>query len=198
MTRLDWLATLPAGSRGAELGVFRGVMAAAILRIVRPCQLYLVDAWRQQEEGNDVDRAATTEWHQGNREVAMRRIDERRAATDVQILQMQTTEAAAHVADGLLDWVYIDADHTFNGVYGDLCAWWPKVKSGGVVAGHDYLPSYHGQSLGPKGQKAMRESEDDGSGVMGAVAAFRRERDLEDVALNVTEEWLPTFWFVKP
>lgn len=43
-----------------------------------------------------------------------------------------------------LDYVYIDADHHYEGVCRDLDAWLPKVKSGGIIAGHDFCdyPSY--------------------------------------------------------
>lgn len=40
--------------------------------------------------------------------------------------------------DGELAFVFIDADHSFDGVKEDIAAWWPKVKPGGVLAGHDY------------------------------------------------------------
>jgi cephalosporin hydroxylase len=44
------------------------------------------------------------------------------------------------VPDRSLDFVYIDADHSFSAVIDDLAAWWPKVKIGGSIGGHDFLP----------------------------------------------------------
>ena len=49
-----------------------------------------------------------------------------------------SVEAAAEVADGSVDFVYIDADHTYNSVKRDIDAWLPKVKPGGVIGGHDF------------------------------------------------------------
>lgn len=43
-----------------------------------------------------------------------------------------------------LDFVFIDACHEYKCVRDDICAWLPKVKSGGVIAGHDYIPTYPG------------------------------------------------------
>ena len=40
--------------------------------------------------------------------------------------------------DKEIDMVYIDADHSYEGVRKDLDAWIPHVKSGGIVSGHDY------------------------------------------------------------
>lgn len=40
--------------------------------------------------------------------------------------------------DGEVDFVFIDGDHAFRSVRRDVAAWWPKVKEGGVISGHDY------------------------------------------------------------
>ena len=39
--------------------------------------------------------------------------------------------------NGSLDFVFIDAEHTFEAVVSDIRAWLPKVKHGGCIAGHD-------------------------------------------------------------
>jgi hypothetical protein len=33
--------------------------------------------------------------------------------------------------------VFIDGAHDYDSVYSDLTAWWPRVKDGGILAGHD-------------------------------------------------------------
>lgn len=50
---------------------------------------------------------------------------------------MASVDAAALYADASLDFVWIDASHATQPVYDDLDAWWPKVKPGGIIAGHD-------------------------------------------------------------
>lgn len=37
-----------------------------------------------------------------------------------------------------LDFIYVDGDHSLEGVYTDLYSWTEKVKEGGIIAGHDY------------------------------------------------------------
>ena len=50
---------------------------------------------------------------------------------------------ADKVKDSSLDWVYLDADHSYAGCLADLIAWVPKVRYGGIVSGHDYnAPQY--------------------------------------------------------
>lgn len=48
---------------------------------------------------------------------------------------------AEFLPDGVLDWAYIDANHHKKEVLADLEAWYPKVRSGGILAGHDYCTS---------------------------------------------------------
>jgi hypothetical protein len=57
----------------------------------------------------------------------------------VEIVQASSVEAAKNVPDKSLDFVYIDADHDYDNAKQDLLAWFPKVRHGGIVAGHDYL-----------------------------------------------------------
>jgi predicted O-methyltransferase YrrM len=40
--------------------------------------------------------------------------------------------------DDSLDFVFIDGDHSYEAVKADIQAWLPKVKSNGLLAGHDY------------------------------------------------------------
>lgn len=55
----------------------------------------------------------------------------------VRIVRKKSADAVSDFADGSLDFVYLDGDHYRPGIDGDLEAWWPKVKPGGVLAGHD-------------------------------------------------------------
>jgi hypothetical protein len=49
--------------------------------------------------------------------------------------------APKYYKDRSLDFVYIDADHSYEIVKKDIKSWYPKVKIGGVIAGHDYYNS---------------------------------------------------------
>jgi SAM-dependent methyltransferase len=40
--------------------------------------------------------------------------------------------------DNSLDFVFIDAAHDYQSVKNDILNWYPKVKKGGIIAGHDY------------------------------------------------------------
>ncbi len=55
------------------------------------------------------------------------------------------------------DFVFIDGDHSYEGCLADLRAWWPKVKVGGRIAGHDHTHDFPGviravsEFFGPEG-----------------------------------------------
>ena len=51
---------------------------------------------------------------------------------------LSSKEAAKHVKDNSIDIIYIDADHTYESVKQDIEAWYPKVREGGILCGHDY------------------------------------------------------------
>lgn len=69
-------------------------------------------------------------------------------------LRMGTVEAAERLpGEGFAgcDFVFVDADHSYEGVLADLRAWWPLVRVGGAIAGHDHTRDWPGV------EKACRE-----------------------------------------
>jgi len=44
--------------------------------------------------------------------------------------------------DGSLDFVYIDGNHFEDYIKKDIEIWWPKIKNGGIISGHDYHHPY--------------------------------------------------------
>jgi hypothetical protein len=127
---------------GAEVGAADGAFARDILRAWQGQRLVLVDCWQPQDPGTYCDIANTDPARQESnllRAAALARADGR-----VQLLRAFTPQAAARFPDGALDFVYLDANHSYLAVRADLRAWYPKVKAGGLLAGHDYLDGYLG------------------------------------------------------
>jgi hypothetical protein len=53
-------------------------------------------------------------------------------------LVMSSAQASFLVPDGQLDFVYIDGNHSYESVMTDMHCWFPKVREGGLVSGHDW------------------------------------------------------------
>ena len=112
--------------RGVEIGVNLGEFAASILS--RSClrSLLLVDPWAGHRGGDGDEALAQCK-------LVMEPFGQR-----VSYLRQTSPAAAEHVCDGSVEWIYLDGSHTYTDVTADLGAWWPKLKRGGVYAGHDY------------------------------------------------------------
>ena len=67
----------------------------------------------------------------------------------VKFMKEWSVEAASKFEDNSLDFVYIDADHAYDACQKDMDAWWPKVKKGGWMCGHDYenLPAKKNETV---------------------------------------------------
>ena len=100
--------------------------------------LISVDPWLEDRPENYVDIANVAQWHQdANYESAQKRLAP--FGTRSTIWRMTSVEAAARIPAASLDFVYIDARHDYASVMEDLEAWYPKVRPGGLMTGHDYL-----------------------------------------------------------
>jgi hypothetical protein len=130
---------------GAEIGVFRGWHANLILDAWETGTLYAVDPWIQApmfRDGINIDpvghgwkREELMQTYRADAERLLKRyVDIGRCV----ILPMTSAEASKQFSPGTLDWVYIDGRHYREGVTEDLDCWYPLVKHGGVVGGHDY------------------------------------------------------------
>lgn len=130
-TRSDlpgWLAARGART-GAEIGVCYGEYSEELARGIPGLRLLCVDPWAEGKRPRSHPRSAFA---------AMEQARARLAPYDCQLIRQWSPAAASLVPDRSLDFVYLDADHQFESVVADIRAWLPKVRQGGVLAGHDY------------------------------------------------------------
>lgn len=124
--------------RAAEIGVQEGVFSRKILENWGG-HLIMVDAWAHIPGYEDVANVSQLE-HQRAYELALQ--VERDFIPRARVIKAFSVEAANQVENGSLDFVYIDADHSYKGVMEDLKAWFPKVRKGGAIGGHDYVEGH--------------------------------------------------------
>lgn len=60
------------------------------------------------------------------------------------VIPFSSLEAALRYEDRTLDFVFLDADHDYAAVSADIRAWLPKIRPGGYLGGHAYLPDWPG------------------------------------------------------
>jgi len=60
---------------------------------------------------------------------------------NVSFIKSDSCDAAKDFEDNSIDMVYIDGDHRYEKVCKDIISWFPKVKTNGYIAGHDFLVS---------------------------------------------------------
>lgn len=139
------LANREGFTRMAELGLWRGRTFLHLLAHCPRLSMIGVDLWQVKDVPCDAIGYETYKgWDMINYEARVRQGAAPYGARAV-ILKMDTSEAALHVEDGSLDCVFIDADHTSEGVRRDIETWRPKIREGGFITGHDIdWPSVRG------------------------------------------------------
>lgn len=127
---------------GAEIGVFRGRTSRTLLVGRGALTLYLVDSWKATPP--DASYANTGDFHaalpqsEQDRHYEAAKAAVAFAGKRAKILRMSSVDAAKTFKGGSLDFVFIDADHSYDGCIEDIRAWLPKIKKGGFISGHDY------------------------------------------------------------
>jgi len=122
---------------GAEVGVQTGLYSETLLKHWHGKRLYSIDPWREWDRTTYRDPSNVA---QAKQEELF--LETRQRLTPFQersvIVRKTSAEAAQDFPDRSLDFVYLDAQHQYEAIREDIALWRPKVKSGGILAGHDF------------------------------------------------------------
>lgn len=132
----EMVQRFPSGSKFVEVGCWKGksaaYMAVEIANSNKNIEFYCVDTWEGSIE------------HQGREELSQLYdifTSNMKSLEDYHIpMRMASLEAVQKFEDNSLDFVFLDASHEYQDIKNDLINWMPKVKPGGILAGHDYYP----------------------------------------------------------
>lgn len=125
--REEMLHALPPNAIVAEIGVNKGDFSEKILHICSPEKLVLIDIW------------ASKRYHGGLFEVVKKKFEKEISHGTVEIIRDLSFGGIAACPDLYFDWVYLDTDHTYDTTRRELELLRPKMKKGGIIAGHDYI-----------------------------------------------------------
>lgn len=161
----------------AEVGVQAGGFFSHLLTD-NVKKAYGIDCWEKSTTDAQNDQGYSKEVLEGMYTSLVRNYlpDSR-----VQMIKEFSVAGSTLFPDEYFDFVYIDADHTYEGCLEDLVAWYPKVKKGGIIAGHDYIDIIGGQGVP--------------FGVIQAVEEFSQQHNLE---VHTTKEDFASYYMVKP
>lgn len=147
----------PENGRIIEVGCWKGrssaFLAVEIINSGKKINFDCVDTWlgspNESEHQNDsfVQKNELYELFLSNTEPVKHIINP---------IRLTSKEASKLYPDNSIDIIFIDACHDYDCVIEDIKSWMPKVKSDGILAGHDY-PGWPGV------QKAVDELLDSGN-----------------------------------
>jgi len=120
-----------------EIGVHNGEHAFVINEILQPKKLFLVDSW-----GRDGVYNPGNESNQYWDECLLKTMSRFTQHQHVEIICGASHTESAKFRNGMFDFIYIDADHAYEAVKKDLENWFPKLRPGGIIAGHDYTDDF--------------------------------------------------------
>ena len=121
----------------AEIGVDKGGFSNHLVAKTELKKVFCVDPWID-DFGSDFNPGYFDPKGNARMQEAQDLLQEYIDCDRAELIRATGLEASAHIPDGYLDFVYIDGDHSLEGIYNDIYAWTPKVRQGGIVAGHDY------------------------------------------------------------
>jgi hypothetical protein len=157
----------------AEIGVHCGVNAMEMLKELPIQLLYLIDPYKPYVDKD----SSCLQWFVYDSDT----VDNYKAAAKANInlnnqnkrtrfIELPSLEAIDLFPAESFNFVYIDASHSRPNIDSDIFAWYPKVKVGGVLGGHDW---------------GIQDVQD-------AVHAFAKENNI-----TLQEELFETDWFIQ-
>lgn len=160
---------------GAEIGVLVGDYSEILRASWKKGTLHLIDIWKHNPDYIDIVNFSDDL----NTENYIYTVHRFKNDYNVKIYRMSSKEASVLFPNNFFDWIYIDADHSYDGCMQDLISWYPKLKIGGILAGHDYTD---GIGLG---------------GVFGVKTAVDEFVSIINTKLFLTEENVQSWYFQK-
>lgn len=141
-TDIGFLLKAEGKTIGAELGVQKGGFFDEMIGKWQIADTYtFVDLWAPQEnyrDGANVDQSEQNAYMEESMGKADKHIKQGHLKK-IDLCRNFTVNCVHNYPDEHFDFIYVDARHDYKGVLVDLQTWWPKLKHGGIMGGHDYI-----------------------------------------------------------
>ena len=116
---------------GAEIGVYKGRFSEKFCQA--GLKMYAIDnwtTWRYQGKTYHTQERQDVLYGRAKRILGHYK--------DCTVVRKASMDAVLDFKSESLDFVYIDADHSFGGISNDIYEWYLRVRRGGIISGHDY------------------------------------------------------------
>lgn len=130
---------------GAEIGVSRAITSCSILQCCpNVSKLYCIDSYKPYVDFLKEPYDDIPAYYMDEKEInfikitAYHNIKYSGCEGRINFLEMDSTEASKTIEDNSLDFIFLDAHMTKEDMDKDLKDWYPKVKNGGLISGHDW------------------------------------------------------------
>lgn len=115
-----------------EIGVDYGLNAKTILKLLSIKKLYLVDSYH-----DELDSVSGDERFKSAQRFLKKYYDK------IEFIRKTSMDAINDIPDDI-DFLYIDGNHDYKNVKREIESYYPKVKQGGIIGGHDFWASTSG------------------------------------------------------
>jgi predicted O-methyltransferase YrrM len=122
---------------GVEVGVASGQYSRVLCNYNPQMKVYGVDPWIPYPEYTDYVLKST---FKTLKQDAMNRLLKK---PNFEFIEKMSMDAVKQFKDESLDFVYIDANHENPFVYQDIVEWGKKIRSGGIISGHDFTKPHN-------------------------------------------------------
>lgn len=132
----------PNASHWVEIGSLYGESSSIILGFNKVKILHCIDSWTFCPNYNAAniiftDQNKSADFSPG-KDIFYNRLKNYIESKRCVPIQSDSISASEFYQDNSIDVIYIDADHSYEAVKSDLQTWFPKIKSGGFICGHDF------------------------------------------------------------
>jgi len=140
------LEIIPKNSVGLEIGVWKGEFSEALLNVVKPKKMFLVDPWKYIPMSKDGKKDYSDRWYGGSfaknqddMDNIYKQVMERfRDVEQILVVREFSSNLKKHINSNSLDWCYIDGNHSYEYVLEDLRISLELCKENSLIIGDDY------------------------------------------------------------
>jgi spermidine synthase len=115
------------GLKGIEIGSCHGATTHYLLEMLPNSHITAIDPYEEYDQMTSRDRA-----HESFQQL-MKEYSDR-----ISLIRLRSDDAVDQIENESVDFIFVDGYHSNEQVEKDIRNYYPKLKSGGIMSGHDY------------------------------------------------------------